>query len=145
VRREKTTLALAAILAASSSACSGPQAAGVASMGERPVQPVLFRMDGRRVVDGSGLCPGARTPDVSGPANTSTSLVGWLTLGLYAPRRLTVGCPSGTGEPVTWEIDLDDQDRPVRVLRQDGPHRSGGTPIPRDRATGTWSVVLHDE
>lgn len=75
----------------------------------------IFGLVGEESFNARDFCPDGRVAEVRTGGNFGTGLVSFLTLGIYAPRKVYVTCDGGGS--ASLEIDADAQGKPVAARR----------------------------
>lgn len=75
----------------------------------------VFGLVGEETFNVRDFCPEGRVAEVRTGGNFATGLVSFITLGIYAPRKVYVTCDGGSA--ASLEIDADAQGRPVAAVR----------------------------
>lgn len=99
----------------------------------------IFGLVGEQNLDVHEFCPAGRVAEVQTGANFATGLVTFVTLGIYAPRKVYVTCAADA--KATLEIDADGQGRPVAAVR----HEGSATLAARLTASPTGGVLVSFE
>lgn len=81
----------------------------------------LFGLVGNESFDVQQFCDNRPIAEVKTGGNFATSLVSYLTLGIYTPRKVYVTCAASPGQHrysdrQKLELDLDDRGLPVRAV-----------------------------
>jgi hypothetical protein len=122
----------------------------------------LWGLVGEETLDVRQFCSGGQVAQVRTGANFLTGLVGFFTLGIYAPRMAYVWCAANPGAPTasagrttppappahtpTLAIYGDRQGRPVRVeLRRDDRIEAVAAPTALQDQPLHWQVALAPE
>ena len=118
--RRRLSGALAALTCLASAGCYkvtfiDPSATAAGEEKEKWSSFFLWGLVGEEQIDARDFCPNGNIARVQTGGNFLTGLVGFITLGIYAPRRVLITCASGSA----FRIDLDRDGVPVRVLDGD--------------------------
>ncbi len=92
---------------------------------ERWTDFFIFGLVGTETFDVRSFCPSGQAAQIQTGSNVATAIVGALTLGIYAPRKVYVTCAAGAAagrdlRTISLEIEADRAGRAVRVRRGDG-------------------------
>ena len=92
---------------------------------ERWTDFFVFGLVGTESFDVHSFCPAGDVAQIQTGGNVGTGIIGFITLGIYTPRKIYVTCAAGSpprpaARTQTLEIDADTDGAPVRVRLHDG-------------------------